>query len=154
MDIWHSDAEGVYSGVENPGNAGGAGTDFLRGYQVTNAQGAAIFRTIFPGWYRGRAIHIHVKVRVFDGSQQTFEYTSQLFFAETTIDQVYAREPYSSNGEPDTPNNSDGIYGEMGGTGLVRMSGSAAAGYSGAVTLGISGLPKHENEDASASTSR
>ena len=49
-------------------------------------------------------------------------------FAETTIDQVYAREPYSSNGEPDTPNNSDGIYGEMGGTGLVRMSGSAAAG--------------------------
>ncbi len=154
VDIWHSDAEGVYSGVENPGNAGGAGTDFLRGYQVTNAQGAAIFRTIFPGWYRGRAIHIHVKVRVFDGSQQTFEYTSQLFFAETTIDQVYAREPHSSNGKPDTPNNSDGIYGEMGGTGLVRMSGSAAAGYSGAVTLGISGLPKHENEDASASTSR
>jgi protocatechuate 3,4-dioxygenase beta subunit len=56
VDIWHRDAEGAYSGVDSD-------TDFLRGYQVTDANGAVTFRTIFPGWYRGRAIHIHLKVR-------------------------------------------------------------------------------------------
>jgi protocatechuate 3,4-dioxygenase beta subunit len=56
VDIWHCDAEGLYSGVDSD-------TDFLRGYQLTDANGAVTFRTIFPGWYRGRAIHIHLKVR-------------------------------------------------------------------------------------------
>ncbi len=138
VDVWHADAEGEYSGGD---------TDFLRGYQTTDANGAAKFLTIFPGWYRGRAVHIHVKVRTFEGSAQTFEYTSQLFFSETTIAQVFGVAPYAANGEPDTSNASDSIYSETGGTSLVNMSGNASSGYSGTVTLGISGLPEEENDD-------
>src|SRR4029450_6300067 len=55
VDIWHCDALGVYSGVQ------GDSDDFLRGVQRTNATGWAEFRTVYPGWYRGRAVHIHVK---------------------------------------------------------------------------------------------
>ena len=137
VDIWHADAEGEYSGGD---------TDFLRGYQTTDGNGAAKFLTIFPGWYRGRAVHIHVKVRTFEGSAQTFEYTSQLFFSETTIAQVFDVAPYAANGEADTSNASDSIYGETGGTSLVSMSGNASSGYSGTVTLGISGLPEEEDD--------
>ena len=135
VDIWHCDAEGEYSGV-------GSDTDFLRGYQVTDANGAVTFRTIFPGWYRGRAIHIHLKVRTYDGATETYEYTSQLFFSDTTIAQAYDVAPYSGNGMPDTSNAADGIYAETGGTSLVQMSGGASSGYRGSVALGLTGLPE------------
>ena len=141
VDIWHCDAEGEYSGV-------GSDTDFLRGYQVTDANGAVTFRTIFPGWYRGRAIHIHLKVRTYDGATETYEYTSQLFFADTTIAQAYDVAPYSGNGMPDTSNAADGIYAETGGTSLVQMSGSASAGYTRTVTLGLSDLPESDEAEA------
>jgi protocatechuate 3,4-dioxygenase beta subunit len=141
VDIWHCDAEGEYSGV-------GSDTDFLRGYQVTDANGAVTFRTIFPGWYRGRAIHIHLKVRTYDGATETYEYTSQLFFSETTIAQAYSVSPYSGNGLPDTSNSADGIYAETGGTSLVSMSGSASSSYTGTVTLGLSELPESDSADA------
>src|SRR5256885_6644127 len=58
VDIWHADAAGVYSGF----GAGAANRTFLRGIQKTDAKGLAPFRTIYPGWYQGRAVHIHVKV--------------------------------------------------------------------------------------------
>ncbi len=146
VDIWHCDAEGVYSGVGSE-----TGTDFLRGYQVTNAKGAVTFKTVFPGWYRGRAIHIHLKVRTYDGSTETYEYTSQLFFSETTIKQAYGVAPYSANGLPDTSNAADGIYAETGGTSLVTMSGNGSSGYTGTVTLGVSGLPEQDQDRAKAS---
>jgi protocatechuate 3,4-dioxygenase beta subunit len=141
VDIWHCDAEGAYSGVDSD-------TDFLRGYQVTDASGAVTFRTIFPGWYGGRAIHIHQKVRTYDGATETYEYTSQLFFSETTIAQAYGVAPYSANGTPDTSNAADGIYAETGGTSLVQMGGGPSAGYAGNVTLGLSGLPGEDGAEA------
>jgi protocatechuate 3,4-dioxygenase beta subunit len=141
VDIWHCDAEDVYSGVDSD-------TDFLRGYQVTDANGAVTFRTIFPGWYRGRAIHIHLKVRAYDGATETYEYTSQLFFSETTIAQAYGVAPYSANDTPDTSNAADGIYAETGGTSLVQMTGGPSAGYTGNVTLGLSGLPEEDGAEA------
>ena len=141
VDVWHCDAGGEYSAV-------GSDTDFLRGYQVTGANGAVSFRTIFPGWYRGRAIHIHLKVRTYDGASQTYEYTSQLFFSETTIAQAFSVSPYSGNAMPDTSNAADGIYAETGGTSLVGMSGSASAGYAGTVTLGLTGLPEEDAAEA------
>jgi len=58
VDVWHCDALGVYSDVQ-----GSPGTRFLRGYQVTDADGLASFTTIYPGWYRGRAVHVHFKIR-------------------------------------------------------------------------------------------
>src|SRR5437868_5490382 len=71
VHIWHCNAQGVYSDVQAATNDSGAdlrGENFLRGYQYTDTNGKASFTTIYPGWYSGRAVHIHVKVRVFDAS--------------------------------------------------------------------------------------
>jgi protocatechuate 3,4-dioxygenase beta subunit len=48
VDIWHSNSQGLYSGIQDDGTAG---NDFLRGYQITDSNGTAQFTTIFPGWY-------------------------------------------------------------------------------------------------------
>ncbi len=84
VDIWHCDAQGVYSDV-----AGNTDT-FLRGYQETDATGAAKFLTIYPGWYPGRTPHIHFKIRTADG----YDFTSQLFFDDAISDTVFNLEPY------------------------------------------------------------
>jgi protocatechuate 3,4-dioxygenase beta subunit len=126
VDIWHCDAGGAYSGVE--GNSG----TFLRGVQITDAEGAAQFRTIFPGWYQGRAVHIHVKVHV--GGNETF--TGQLFFDGETLDAVYAREPYSARGDADTSNETDGIFTEGGASTIVDVT-VGDDFCSGSVTLGV-----------------
>ena len=76
VDMWQCDAQGSYSDVSQNNTVG---QTFLRGYQVTDGQGQATFTTIFPGWYQGRTIHIHMKFRVFDGSSTTYDYSTQLF---------------------------------------------------------------------------
>jgi protocatechuate 3,4-dioxygenase beta subunit len=125
VDVWHCDAGGVYSGVE-----GDDGT-FLRGVQVADGTGTATFRTIFPGWYSGRAVHIHLKV--IQGGQT---WTGQLFFDAATLDEVYAGEPYSARGPADVPNASDGIFGQSGGSTIVATDvGSDRA--TGQVTVGV-----------------
>ena len=127
VDLWHCDAEGVYSGVE-----GAEGGTFCRGVQLTDDDGTAAFRTLFPGWYTGRAVHIHVKVSAVGG--QT--HTGQLFFDSEAISTVYAAEPYAERGNPDTPNESDGIYAEGDGVTVVAVTVDGESS-SGAVTLGI-----------------
>jgi protocatechuate 3,4-dioxygenase beta subunit len=126
VDVWHCDASGAYSGV-----SGSSGT-FLRGIQMTDTSGSAEFRTIYPGWYTGRAVHIHVKVHL--GANET--HTGQLFFDEAVTDAVYRTEPYAARGEPDTPNSADSIYAEGGGTTVVSAS-PGGDGYGGTVTLGV-----------------
>jgi protocatechuate 3,4-dioxygenase beta subunit len=126
VDIWHCDADGEYSGVE--GNQG----TFLRGVQIADAEGAAEFRTIFPGWYQGRAVHIHVKVHL--GGTETF--TGQLFFRDKTLDAVYANEPYSARGDADTPNETDGIFAQSGSATIVDVTVNSDS-CSGSVTLGV-----------------
>jgi protocatechuate 3,4-dioxygenase beta subunit len=114
VDIWHCDALGVYSGVTD--NAQGfdtTGQTFLRGYQLTDANGLAQFTTIYPGWYRGRTVHIHFKIRTDAGSDQSYEFTSQLFFDEALSDQVFSQEPYASKGQRDQLNSTDGIYNDL-----------------------------------------
>jgi protocatechuate 3,4-dioxygenase beta subunit len=127
VDIWHCDAGGSYSGVE-----GDTGSTFLRGIQMTDASGDAAFRTIFPGWYTGRAVHIHLKVHL--GGSETF--TGQLFLDDDVLAAVYQTEPYDARGAPDTSNESDGIYGQSGGTTIVAVT-TGADSYSGSVTLGV-----------------
>src|SRR5437773_604542 len=116
IDVWHCDAGGIYSGFSQasaggPGGGPGASqsaTDsqtFLRGTQVTDASGLAEFQSIYPGWYRGRAVHIHMKVHV-GGS---VVHTGQLFFDDTLTDQVYRSAPYSSRGARDVRNTADDI---------------------------------------------
>src|SRR5207245_9615235 len=77
VDIWHANSQGIYSAVNDFGTTG---KKFLRGYQVTDGNGTVQFTTIYPGWYQGRTIHIHVKVRMFEESQKTLEWTSQVYF--------------------------------------------------------------------------
>ena len=117
VDVWHCDALGVYSGVQ-----GSAGTDFLRGFQRTDASGAASFTTVYPGWYQGRAVHIHFKIRTDPDAEAGFEFTSQLFFDDTISQQVYASGVYASKGQPDQPNASDGIFNQSGGATLLNVT--------------------------------
>lgn len=109
VDIWHCDAAGAYSGVSDPG-FDTAGQKWLRGYQVTDEYGTAEFVTIYPGWYSGRAVHIHFKIRTEPDSDAGYEFTSQLFFDEDLTDGVHAQAPYASKGYRDTLNTVDGIF--------------------------------------------
>jgi protocatechuate 3,4-dioxygenase beta subunit len=107
VDVWHADAAGRYS--DEAANST-SGRKFLRGYQVTGAHGTAKFLTVYPGWYSGRAVHIHCKVRLYSGSQTTYTHNTQFFFDESVTDTVYKLSPYNSRGTRDTPNARDGIY--------------------------------------------
>lgn len=109
VDVWHCDADGVYSGVEDTGFST-SGQMWLRGYQVTDEDGIARFITIVPGWYSGRAVHIHFKIRTDPASESGYEFTSQFFFDPDLIEEIYAEPPYAAKGSPDTPNSRDGIY--------------------------------------------
>src|SRR5262249_20713195 len=107
VDVWHCNAQGLYS--DEPAN-GTVGTKYLRGFQVTDANGVAEFMTIYPGWYRGRTVHIHFNVRTLSGTRTTLEFTSQLCFDEAVTGAVFAQSPYKSRGLPDTSNARDGIF--------------------------------------------
>lgn len=109
VDVWHCDALGVYSGVEDPG-FDTSGQKWLRGYQITDEDGVAEFITIYPGWYSSRTVHIHFKIRTDPDSEQGYEFTSQLFFPEDITDLVHAQEPYASKAYRDTLNKDDNIF--------------------------------------------
>jgi protocatechuate 3,4-dioxygenase beta subunit len=109
VDVWHCDALGVYSGVTDR-SFDTSGQQWLRGYQITDENGVAEFTTIYPGWYPGRTVHIHFKIRTDPDSDQGYEFTSQLFFPEDITDLVYAQEPYASKGKRDTLNRDDNIF--------------------------------------------
>jgi protocatechuate 3,4-dioxygenase beta subunit len=112
VDVWHCDAAGEYSAVED--NAAGdfdtRGETFLRGYQLTDENGTARFTTIYPGWYQGRAVHIHFTIRDSPESRQGYEFTSQLYFDDALTDKVQSQGPYAEKGERDLRNSEDGIY--------------------------------------------
>jgi protocatechuate 3,4-dioxygenase beta subunit len=128
VDIWHADAGGVYSGF----GAGVSSRTFMRGIQRTDAHGLAIFKTVYPGWYMGRAVHIHVKVHL-GGS---VVHTGQLFFPDTLTDAVYKRAAYRRRGARDVRNADDAIYVNGGKRSLLKVT-KAKAGYRGAITMGV-----------------
>lgn len=117
LDIWHCDASGRYSDVADR-SADTRGQQFLRGYQVSDRDGVVRFTTIYPGWYRGRAVHIHFKVRVPAEGGRTDEFTSQLYFSDELTDRVHAAQPYAANRGQRLLNSRDMIFRE-GGTQLV-----------------------------------
>lgn len=112
VDIWHCDALGVYSGVSDR-SFDTSGQQFLRGHQVTNENGQAQFATIYPGWYPGRTVHIHFKIRTGPEAEQGYEFTSQLFFDEALSNQVYTQAPYAGKGPQNTSNSADNIYHDL-----------------------------------------
>lgn len=135
VDIWHCDAGGIYSGVNDPNSGSTEGSQFLRGYQLTDAGGAAAFTTIYPGWYRGRTAHIHFKIRTQEGGAN-YEFTSQLYFDDSFTDQVYTREPYNARGDRDTRNGNDGIFGD-GGELLTLNVVESGDGYAAVFDIGM-----------------
>jgi protocatechuate 3,4-dioxygenase beta subunit len=116
VDVWHCDALGVYSGVQ------GNGGDFLRGFQRTDANGRASFTTVYPGWYQGRAVHIHFKIRTDPESSAGFEFTSQLFFDDELSKGVYTTGVYAQKGVQDQLNSSDQIFNQSGGATLLSVT--------------------------------
>lgn len=129
--MWHCDAQGVYSDVQDR-FADTRGQQFLRGYQVTNANGTAEFVTIYPGWYPGRTSHIHFKIRTTQGE----EFTSQLYFDDAVSDRVYAQAPYSTRGQRNQTNTQDGIF-RNGGDRLLLALTEDASGYVGQFSIGL-----------------
>jgi protocatechuate 3,4-dioxygenase beta subunit len=135
VEIWHCDARGTYSGFSQEGTAG---KTYLRGTQLTDEKGVAQFRTIYPGWYEGRAIHIHMKVHVDDHTV----HTGQLFFNESVSDRVVRLSPYSSHRGTRVRNRADQIYRQAGGSGALlrlrrRKANSFRKGLIGTITVGI-----------------
>ena len=129
VDVWHADAAGVYSGF----GSGASSRTFMRGIQRTNAQGLAQFRTVYPGWYQGRTVHIHVKVHV--GGNVV--HTGQLFFRSATSAAVYRTSAYAAHGQADTTNATDMIYADGGSKSLLALRRRAGGGYTGAIALGV-----------------
>jgi protocatechuate 3,4-dioxygenase beta subunit len=123
VDVWHCDAEGIYSDTTELGMQT-VGQKFLRGYQITDENGLARFTTIYPGWYEGRTVHIHFKMRTADG----YDFTSQLFFDDTLTDEVFTQAPYNSRGERNLRNDNDSIFGQSGGQ-MVLNTRKGDTGY-------------------------
>jgi protocatechuate 3,4-dioxygenase beta subunit len=105
-----------------------ASQNFLRGYQVTDASGAARFTTIYPGWYSGRSTHLHFKIRNELSATSALEFTSQLFFPESLNQTVHAQQPYAAKGQANTTNAQDGIF-QGGGSQLLLAPVADGSGY-------------------------
>jgi protocatechuate 3,4-dioxygenase beta subunit len=137
VDIWQCDSGGVYSDVvDTNGLFNTKGKKFLRGYLKTDANGVVTFKTIYPGWYTGRTVHIHFKIRTSATGGKAFEFTSQLYFDDTLTDKVYTQAPYNAKGARSTRNTQDGIF-NQGGSKLLLQVASAGAGYNATFDIGL-----------------
>jgi protocatechuate 3,4-dioxygenase beta subunit len=136
VDVWQCDALGVYSDVRDTnGFFNTAGQKFLRGYQMTDAAGVAKFTTIYPGWYQGRCVHIHFKVRTASGGRN-LEFTSQLYFDDALSTRVMALPPYNAKPGQRPMNEQDGIF-RQGGRDLMMMVGEQGGRYQGSFDIGM-----------------
>jgi protocatechuate 3,4-dioxygenase beta subunit len=124
VDIWHCDAVGNYAATSN--------RTFLRGIQRTDAKGVATFKTLYPGWYPGRTVHIHVKVSL--GGNVV--HTGQLYFPDSVTDKVYTRAPYSSRPGRSTRNPDDSIYRNGGSRSTLKLK-KVGNAYTGSITMGV-----------------
>lgn len=140
VDVWQCDAAGVYSGVTD-GIFETEGLTFLRGCQTTDRSGAVRFTTIYPGWYSGRAVHIHFKIRTAAPNGGRFEFTSQLYFEEALTDRVHARAPYAARGRRDMRNEEDTVFKDSvfkdGGAQLVLNTVEGPSGFAASFDLGL-----------------
>jgi protocatechuate 3,4-dioxygenase beta subunit len=145
VEIWHADAAGTYSGFSQEGTAG---KRYLRGVQLTGRNGVAQFRTIYPGWYESRAIHIHLKAhvggraagRTYKGGRTA--HTGQLFFNDSVSDRVVRLSPYNARSGTRLRNSEDSIYADSGGSGTLlrlrrRKASTIRKGLIGTITIGI-----------------
>jgi protocatechuate 3,4-dioxygenase beta subunit len=129
VDIWHADAGGVYSGF----GSGSGNRTFMRGIQKTDAHGVATFQTVYPGWYQGRTVHIHVKVHL----RGNVVHTGQLYFPDTATDLAFRRSPYNKRPQRTTRNADDFVFASGGKRSMLKLRRRPAGGYVGAITMGV-----------------
>lgn len=149
VDIWHCDALGEYSGYETANfgrpprgeRRGGQGgrrqtpqneKTFLRGAQVTNSEGEVAFKTIYPGWYQGRATHIHIKVYLDNDDVLT----SQMYFPEEKTESTYQEDVYAAHEGNRLKNDNDNIFNRAGKGPLLELT-EVGKGFVGTMTLGV-----------------
>ncbi len=128
VEIWHVDAAGNYSQYGSQ-----TGQTYLRGIQTTDANGEVTFTTIYPGWYQGRATHIHIEVTVGGVSRKV----TQIAFPESINNAVHATGAYASRGSNPLSNRADGIFADSLDSELVTPTGDPASGYAASFTIGI-----------------
>ena len=128
VEIWHCDAAGNYSEYGNLSSS-----TWLRGIQPVDANGVARFTTVYPGWYAGRATHIHIEVFVNNRSVKT----SQICFPEEINSAVYASGVYAAKGQNPTKNTGDGIFADGFTSELAALSGNTTSGYNATFQVGI-----------------
>jgi len=128
VEIWHCDVAGDYSQYGSQ-----TARTFLRGIQTTNATGQATFTTIYPGWYQGRATHIHAEVTVSGRSVKV----TQIAFPESVNNAVHASGVYASRGSNPASNLSDGIFADSLASELVTPAGSPSSGYTAAFQIAV-----------------
>jgi protocatechuate 3,4-dioxygenase beta subunit len=138
VDLWQCDHLGVYSDVRDR-SFDTTGKKFLRGYQVTDQAGAARFTTVYPGWYQGRTVHLHFKLRSAPAASPGFEFTSQLYFDDALTDRVFTRAPYADRGARSTRNERDGIY-RRGGAQLKLDVTESPQGFAAAFEIALDGV--------------
>ncbi|MGQ0660931.1 intradiol ring-cleavage dioxygenase [Sphingosinicella sp.] len=131
VDLWHCDAAGVYSGYDQERSSG---QRWLRGTQFADAEGVATFNTIYPGWYQGRATHIHLKAWMPDGR----EVTSQFYFPEELNDAVFREGPYAGQRGERRRNEEDGIFRRSGAHVPMAQVTRNGAGLDGAIVIALS----------------
>lgn len=137
VDIWHCDRDGYYSeyGGTRMQSVNLQSDHFLRGRQKTDANGVASFTTIFPGWYRGRAPHIHVEI--FDSTKSLL--ITQIAFPPEICDTVYTEATqFYTRGKQDTANETDGIFADSLNNQMASVSGSIAKGFNLSNTIVVS----------------
>jgi protocatechuate 3,4-dioxygenase beta subunit len=144
VDVWHCDAGGEYSGFNGNSleatQAGGTNDKrFLRGVQITDGDGVATFTTVFPGWYEGRTVHIHLKV--LEGGTLASTYTGghvahvgQAFFDEAPTAEILAAGPYLIHTGTRTTNDQDSIYLQAGPGAITPLTRRSVGGYVGEFT--------------------
>jgi protocatechuate 3,4-dioxygenase beta subunit len=129
VEIWHCDAAGNYSqyGTQTT-------QTYLRGIQTTNSNGEVTFTTIYPGWYQGRATHIHLEVMVGGRSVKV----TQIAFPESINNGVHESGVYASRGANPTSNAADGIFADSLSSELITPRGDVASGFAATFQVGIS----------------
>lgn len=128
FEVWHCDAGSLYSGFESAAVAGNE--RYLRGAQVTNADGIAVITTIYPGSYPGRTVHIHVKVAISNSEVLT----TQLYFDDELSDAVFERAPYNEQSGRDVTNENDSIFSSD----TILTVSEEGDGYLGLISLAVS----------------
>ena len=128
VDIWHCDKDGNYSEYGNHPMQRNDLTSvhFLRGRQTADENGRVSFLSIYPGWYQGRAPHIHLEI--FDKNGRSLLVT-QVAFPENVSKEVYSSSFYSSRGQAETPNDRDGVFADSLSGQMGTITGNITDGF-------------------------